>query len=75
MPDRVITNDDFELMIEAFLHFYHLDHSNAPVHMAEVRYSPITFQLGRMLDNLGATGDELANVRRHDGAYEWDLGR
>lgn len=39
-----------DLLYECFRHFYHLDHSNAAVHVAPVRYSPITFRLAEAID-------------------------
>ena len=73
-------------LYESFLHFYHLDHSNAAVHMAPVRYSPITFRLAECLaDNThgvyilvvhgGWSEDELQRVMADKGRYAEDKGR
>lgn len=70
-----------EVLWQSFRHFLHLDESNAAVHTAPVRYSPLTFRLAEALvgcfeplDN----GPKDAAVRRvmdDRGAYEEDLGR
>lgn len=71
-----------ELLQHCFLHFYGLDISNAAVHCAPVRFSPITFRLQEALD--GGFMDlkfdhELGiawhHVRRHNGTYKEDPGR
>lgn len=73
-------------LYEAFLHFYHQDHSNAAIHMSPVRYSPITFRLAEALsDNSlgvyiqvvheGWSERELQEVMAHLGKYEEDKGR
>ena len=73
-------------LYESFLHFYHLDHSNAAVHMAPVRYSPITFRLAEALAdnslgiyiqvvNEGWSERELRQVMTDLGKYEEDKGR
>jgi hypothetical protein len=73
-------------LYESFLHFYHLDHSNAAVHMAQVRYSPITFRLAECLAdnthgiymvivNEGWSESELQAVMTDLGKYEEDKGR
>jgi hypothetical protein len=73
-------------LYESFLHFYHLDHSNAAVHMAPVRYSPITFRLAECLsDNThgiyiqvaheGWSENELSLVMADKGRYVEDKGR
>jgi hypothetical protein len=67
---------------ECFRHFVHLDHSNAAVHMAPVRFSPITFRLAEHLAPLLDTNYLapqnhvlLQEVVSHLGAYEEDKGR
>lgn len=68
------------LLYQAFKHFYHLDHSNAAVHTAAVRYSPITFRLAEAINELA---DEVTpkvyadvyDVLTDMGAYEEDTGR
>lgn len=63
----------------SFDYFYHTDKANACMHMAPVRFSPITFLL---LDELMASwpknddiSQEMAEVRSHKGKYELDPGR
>lgn len=70
----------FDLLYQCFRHFYHLDHANAAVHTASVRYSPITFRLAEELSVL-AEGDEVdisfdvRDVLTDLGAYPEDTGR
>lgn len=64
----------------AFHYFYHLDHSDAAIHCAKVRYSPITFRLAELLSHtelLLSHTEFLAvyDVLEHLGAYEEDKGR
>lgn len=40
-----------DVLWHSFRHFYHLDHSNAAMHCAPVRYSPITFRLAEEIRN------------------------
>ena len=73
-------------LYESFLHFYHIDHSNAVIHMAPVRYSPITFRLAEaladnthgiymVLVNEGWSERELHYVMADKGRYAEDKGR
>lgn len=73
-------------LYQSFLYFYHLDHSNAAIHMAPVRYSPITFRLAEVLsDNVtgiyiqvvhaGWSETELMAVMGDWGQYVEDAGR
>ena len=73
-------------LYKSFLHFYHLDHSNAAIHMAPVRYSPITFRLAEALAdntygvyitvvNEGWSERELHQVMTDLDKYEEDKGR
>lgn len=69
-----------DIVNAAFLHFYHLDKSNAPIHLSEVRFSPITFEFALALWNAADdSGDdviaEVAEVMRHRGTYPLDKGR
>jgi hypothetical protein len=63
----------------AFRFFYHYDRSNAAVHCAEVRYSPITFRLAEAISGystvMAAEHDDLMEVLNHVGLYEEDPGR
>jgi len=71
--DRVI-----EAAGHALRHFVHLDESNAAIHTAQVRYSPITFRLAEALAPYAGTLDSTAEVARvieHVGLYEEDSGR
>jgi hypothetical protein len=67
---------DIDVMWHCFRHFHGLDVSNAAIHAAEVRYSPITF---RLQEHLIVTRyrDEASvlDVMRHNGAYTEDTGR
>ena len=48
---------------QGFRHFVHLDHANAAIHCADVRYSPITFRFAEMLDAMrdaAVPDDELS---------------
>jgi len=58
----------------AFLHFYHLDKANATIHCADVRFSPITFELCKLLPN-NEVFQEKTEVENHLGKYEVDGGR
>jgi len=67
---------DEDLMWHCFLHFYGLDVSNAAIHTAPVRFSPITFRLQERL-NFTKYRDEAAvvEVRVAHGTYPEDTGR
>jgi hypothetical protein len=77
--------DLHELLFHCLRHFVHLDHSNAAIHTAPVRYSPITFRLAELLLRsfpaaTESTGDALDDVivRQvfdHIRQYEEDTGR
>lgn len=72
---------DKELLGLCFQHFYGLDVSNASVHCAAVRYSPITFRLAERLMGYNlpdSTGDIQTAVRivyLARGRYAEDTGR
>jgi hypothetical protein len=62
----------------AVAHFAHLDRSNAAIHMATVRYSPITFALAELYVALRpeeADDAIVADVLAHRGTYPLDHGR
>ena len=62
----------------SFLHMYHLDHSNAPIHTNTVRYSPLTFRLAEYLWNHFPSyqvNESLRSVILDSGQYEEDTGR
>ena len=77
--------EDTRAMSAAFRYFFHMDHQNAAIHMAPVRYSPITFMLAKQLDDEARRQDmmydgdqiyiEVGRVRAHAGAYPEDKGR
>lgn len=71
-------------LYESFLYFYHKDHSNAAIHIAGVRFSPITFRLAEALKQRdiylalvqeGWSESELQKVWHHAGTYAEDKGR
>jgi hypothetical protein len=68
-----------EALMWAFRQNYHLDKSNAAVHCAPVRFSPLTFKLySELYATWPSNGDitaEMAEVRSHIGEYEVDHGR
>lgn len=75
---------DQGLLEHCFVHFYGLDVSNAAIHCAAVRFSPITFRLQEALEggdlsraNTDKVGIAWAwhDVRAHNGKYEEDPGR
>lgn len=60
----------------AFVHFYHQDCAHAAVHCSGVRFSPLTFRLAEMLEDMGLDiGQEQFHVLSHRGSYEEDPGR
>lgn len=70
------------VLFQCLRHFVHLDESNAAIHCAPVRYSPITFRLAEELSAVGDpdgewvdTDDTVARVMSHAGQYEEDTGR
>lgn len=56
----------------SFLYFYHMDFANACIHLAKVKFSPITFELAEIL---GGESAEVLDVFSHKGLYEQDKGR
>jgi len=56
-------------------HFKTLDESNAAIHCAPVRYSPITFRVAGALDVLHVHLDTVEAVLAHRGVYAEDPGR
>lgn len=59
----------------AFLHMYHMDTANACMHVADVRFSPITFRLAEALEGLVNDSGEIEEVLAHRGQYAEDPGR
>jgi hypothetical protein len=59
----------------AFFQNYHLDNSNAAIHLAGVKFSPITFRLAVALEGLVNDTGEIEEVLAHRGRYEEDPGR
>ena len=67
-----------DVLWHAFRQNYHLDHSNAAIHCAEVRYSPITFRIAEHLLAIAphrGQNRELRDVLGDVGAYVEDPGR
>ena len=67
-----------DILWYSFLHFFHLDHSNCPIHTNVVRYSPITFRIAEYLWNHFPSyqnNEDLRSVILDSGLYEEDLGR
>lgn len=61
-----------------FRYFKALDESNAAVHLATVKYSPITFGLAECINAEPADSYDLHHseqVLAHSGTYELDTGR
>lgn len=72
-----------DVLYQCLRHFVHLDESNAAIHCAPVRYSPITFRLAEELDAQSHTRGEwpteddgaISRVLSHIGQYDEDAGR
>lgn len=65
-----------DVLGECLNHFYHTDCANAAIHMADVRFSPITFRLAEALrDSGGDVTPEMYKVLDHVGMYPEDRGR
>lgn len=71
-----------DVLWECFRYFVHMDESNAAIHCADVRYSPITFRLAEQLHELDMypsllkrNGDLLKRVMAANGTYAEDAGR
>lgn len=73
----------YEVLWYCLVYFAKMDESNAAIHCAPVRYSPITFRLAdlvmELIDELPSTTDDatavLNDVNRAVGTYEEDKGR
>jgi hypothetical protein len=67
------------LALNCFRYFYHNDKMNAEVHMASVKFSPITFRLQEYLfEHVEMDMYDLAMVEEvmsHNGTYKEDKGR
>lgn len=59
----------------ALEHLYYADHANAAIHMSQVRYSPIVFELAETLAACGAKGMAITAVIADRGRYPLDPGR
>jgi hypothetical protein len=73
-------SDLTEILLWAFRQNFHLDHSNACVHTAHVRYSPLTFRLAEKIQEQGVPIDaehfsDVYMVLLDRGAYLEDAGR
>lgn len=59
----------------ALEHFANADKANAAMHMAPVKFSPITFALAELVTLAGSDFPAAAEVMAHRGRYELDPGR
>lgn len=79
MSDAKIPLTEHDLLLWCFTQNYHLDKSNAAIHCAPVRFSPITFRLATALTAHWPEGEditsEMSEVLGHIGAYAEDRGR
>lgn len=62
-------------ILHAFFHFYHMDKANASIHLASVRFSPITFALANTASCYYTAVEEVNEVLEHVGTYALDTGR
>lgn len=69
--------NELEILIHVFSHFYHEDNANAAMHRSVVRYSPITFDVARLIGEKaeGTIPITVVEVLSHIGAYQPDPGR
>ena len=67
------------LLTWCFKQNFHADHMNAAIHMAAVRYSPITFRLAEAISEVTTVNNEryqaVYTVMLDKGLYEEDMGR
>lgn len=70
------------VLLQCLYQNYHADKSNAAIHCAEVRFSPLTFRIAEALldlwrEDIGNKDltQELAEVRSHMNQYAEDKGR
>lgn len=73
-------SDLLDILLWAFRQNFHLDHANACVHCAAVRYSPLTFRLAEKIQEQGVQIDaehfsDVYLVLCDKGAYAEDPGR
>lgn len=59
----------------ALEHFEATDRANACIHMSQVRYSPVTFELAEAIKENGGTGAAIEAVLADRGRYPLDQGR
>lgn len=70
-----------QIVYSAFAHFKAMDEANAAVHVADVRYSPLTFRLAELLEDweldylAEPAGEAVKTVLTHRGRYAEDPGR
>jgi hypothetical protein len=67
--------EDIDALDWAFIHVYHEDKSNAAMHCAPVKFSPITFRLAEALETAINDLPEVEEVLAHKGLYALDPGR
>jgi len=75
-----MTDPTETLLMECLRYFVHLDNSNAAIHCASVKYSPITFRLAEAIvrefpDGLPAVDIDVRSVLADVGQYKEDRGR
>jgi hypothetical protein len=75
MDARELTYEDLGAVCEALKYFAHMDQANAAIHVAEVRYSPLTFKLANTAKRMGCQIKEMFEVLDHEGSYALDPGR
>jgi hypothetical protein len=70
---------DSDVLLWCFDYFFHQDKANACMHLAPVKFSPITFRLLERLMEDWPEGEDISpnmgEVRYHIGAYQLDPGR
>lgn len=79
MSDAKTVLDEHDLLLWCFIQNYHQDKSNAAIHCAPVRFSPITFRLATALTAHWPEGEditsEMGEILGHIGKYPEDPGR
>lgn len=67
---------DTETLFQSFAYLYHMDWSNAMIHQASVKFSPLTFALSSILRDSPIEGHPFVEeVEGHRGMYPLDTGR
>jgi hypothetical protein len=71
----MMSDDQLTAVVWALEHFAHTDKANAAMHLASVRFSPITFRLAEALDEESFRNSSVDEVLSHRHAYTEDPGR